>query len=239
LIHEAQILQRKFEADFWIDELSMYALALDGDKRPCKVRTSNAGQCLFSGIASADHATSIARILTGDHFYSGWGIRTVADGEPRYNPMSYHNGSVWPHDNALIAAGMARYRMTALASKVMAGLFEAATFFDFTRLPELFCGFGRRIGKGPTSYPVACSPQAWSAASTFFMLQCSIGLAIDAMKKRITLTRPTLPPFLNHVRINEVSVGDASVDLLLFRSNESVAVTVERREGDIDVIVLH
>jgi glycogen debranching enzyme len=153
--------------------------------------------------------------------------------------MSYHDGSVWPHDNSLIAAGFAEYRLTGLAAKVMAGLFEAATLFELDRLPELFCGFARRAGKSPTSYPVACSPQAWSAGAAFLLLQSSIGLSIDAVRKRIILTRPVLPEFLEQVRVRNIVVGQASVDLMLFRSGPAVAVTVERRDGEVDVIVLH
>jgi len=153
--------------------------------------------------------------------------------------MSYHNGSVWPHDNALIAAGFARYRSTQLAAKIMGGLFEAATSLDLNRLPELFCGFARRGGKGPTLYPVACSPQAWSAGAAFLLLQSSIGLAIDAVNRKIVLTRPVLPKFLEQVRVRNLAVGSASVDLVLFRSGDAVAATVERRNGSVDVVVLH
>jgi glycogen debranching enzyme len=238
LLQDADALQKKFEEVFWCEEIGMYALALDGAKRRCQVRTSNAGHSLFSGIANPDHAAMVADHLSSEQFCSGWGIRTVADSEARYNPMSYHNGSVWPHDNALLAAGFARYRMTHHAAQVLTGMFEAACEFDFHRLPELFCGFPRRAGKGPTSYPVACSPQAWSAAAAFFLLQSSIGLTIDAVNGRITLVRPVLPPFLEQLRIRDIHVGSASVDLTLFRSGDAVAVTVSRRMGDLDVVVM-
>lgn len=239
LLRDAQILQARFEDSFWCQELGTYALALDGRKKKCAVRTSNAGHCLYTGIASAERARSVAQTLLSERFYSGWGIRTVADGESRYNPMSYHNGSIWPHDNALIAAGLTRYRLTDLAARVQTGLFEVARTIEFSRLPELFCGFPRRRGKGPTFYPVACSPQAWSAGSAFLMLQSTMGLTIDALKNRITLVRPVLPRFLSHVRIHGLNVGNSSVDLVLFQSGEGVAVSVERRCGDVDVAVLH
>ncbi|MGH9559027.1 MAG: amylo-alpha-1,6-glucosidase, partial [Bryobacteraceae bacterium] len=160
LLREAQTLHLKFEESFWCPEIGMYALALDGDKKRCAVRTSNAGHCLFGGIAGPERAEAVAAAFAGERFYSGWGIRTVAASEARYNPMSYHNGSIWPHDNAIIAAGMARYQLTHLAAKVMTGLFEVSTMIELSRLPELFCGFIRQPGKRPTSYPVACSPQA-------------------------------------------------------------------------------
>jgi glycogen debranching enzyme len=239
LMRDAQTLQSRFDDSFWNEELGLYALALDGDKKQCAVRASNAGHCLFTGIANQERAARVAENLLSETFYSGWGIRTVGDAESRYNPMSYHNGSIWPHDNALIAAGMSRYRLTGLAARVLAGLFEVARSLEFSRLPELFCGFTRRPGKGPTSYPVACSPQAWSAGAAFLLLQSSLGLSIDAMKNRITLVHPVLPRFLSHVRIQSLTAGNGAVDLMLFRSGEGVAVTVERRRGDSDVAVLH
>jgi len=235
---EAESLREKFEAVFWSDALGAYALALDGDKRPCEVMSSNAGQCLFGGIASQAHAEQIVQQLESDVLFSGWGIRTVAEGESRFNPMSYHNGSVWPHDNALIAAGLARYRLTASAAKILAALFDASTFFDFHRLPELFCGFSRRAGKAPTLYPVACSPQAWSAGAVFLLLEAAMGLSIDAPRRRVAFTRPVLPPFLEQVRIRNLTVANASVDLLLFRSGPGIAVTVESRSEDIEIAVL-
>ena len=149
LARQAEALRQQFEAAFWCEELSTYALALDGDKRPCRVRTSNAGQCLFTGIASPERARRVARTLLGPESFSGWGIRTVATPEVRYNPMAYHNGSVWPHDNALIAQGLARYGMGELALQIWTGLFEAGMYFDLHRMPELFCGFPRLRARDP------------------------------------------------------------------------------------------
>src|SRR5262249_41227512 len=160
-----------FDEAFWCDELSTYALALDAEKRPCRVRASNAGHCLFSGIARHDRAPLVAQTLLDESSYSGWGIRTVSTREHRYNPMAYHDGSVWPHDNAIIAHGFARYGLQQCALQVMRGLFDASTFFELRRTPELFCGFPRRAGEGPTLYPVACSPQSWAAGSVFYILQ--------------------------------------------------------------------
>jgi len=239
LTDEAHALQKHFEEAFWCEPIGTYAIALDGKKAPCQVKTSNPGHCLFTGIASKDHAAAIARQLDSDTFFSGWGIRTVAEAQLRYNPMSYHNGSVWPHDNALIAAGFAHYHLTQLAAKVLTGLFEASAWFELNRLPELFCGFPRRQGKAPTEYPVACSPQAWAAGAAFLLLQSSIGLAIDAIENRIILAYPVLPDFLEQVKIRNLAVRDAAVDLTLFRSGDAVAVTVEHRAGEIEVIVLN
>ena len=238
LLADARALQEHFERAFWCESIGNYALALDHSKRPCEVRASNSGHALFCGLASPTRARLVAEQLTSPSFFSNWGIRTLAESEVRYNPMSYHNGSVWPHDNSLIAAGLARYRLTDLAATVLTGLFEAAAQFEYSRLPELFCGFARRKGKSPTEYPVACSPQAWSAAAAFLLLQSSIGLSIDATQRRIVLTQPMLPAFLEQVRVRNLAVRDASVDLMLFRSGNTVATTIERRTGEVDVMIL-
>jgi glycogen debranching enzyme len=236
---QAETLRHRFEDTFWCEELSTYALALDGSKRPCGVRTSNAGHCLFAGIATEDHAQRVARTLTDETSFSGWGIRTVASTEARYNPMSYHNGSVWPHDNSLIAAGFARYELKGSAAMVLAGLMDASIFFDLHRLPELFCGFPRRPGESPTLYPVACAPQAWACGAVFLLLQSCLGLDVLAPERRIVFSKPFLPQFLPQVSIRDLKVGDASVDLLLTRHNEGdVGVNVLRRNGCLEVVVL-
>ncbi|MFQ5749734.1 MAG: glycogen debranching N-terminal domain-containing protein, partial [Planctomycetota bacterium] len=161
----ARKLQAQFEQAFWCEELSSYALALDGQKRPCRVPASNAGHALFSGIALPERAARTAATLLSDAFFSGWGVRTLAATATAYNPMSYHNGSVWPHDNALIASGLSRYAFKQDGLRILTGLFDASLFLELHRLPELFCGFPRRPGEGPTLYPVACSPQSWAAAA--------------------------------------------------------------------------
>lgn len=238
LLDEAERLQQRFEEAFWAPSLGGYAIALDGQKRQCLVRASNAGHALYCGIGSRKRVRELAEGLIGHDFYSGWGIRTIAKGEARYNPMSYHNGSIWPHDNAMISAGLSRYGFTDLSAQILEDLFQAAAGFDLCRLPELFCGFERRAGKRPTAYPVACSPQAWASAATFLLLKSSLGLSIDALSRRVLISRPALPESLEKVIIHNLSVGDATVDLRLFRSDGSVAVTVERRTGDVDILVL-
>ncbi len=232
-------LREKFEAAFWSDDLGLYGLALDGKKRLCHVRTSNAGQCLFGGIASPERARRVASALTSERFFSGWGVRTLASGEPRYNPMSYHNGSVWPHDNALLAAGFARYDLTDLAARVFDALFAASRFMSLRRLPELFCGFARRTGAAPTLYPVACSPQSWAAGSVFLLLQACLGLTIDAPRGSVTLRNPLLPDLVDEVTLRRVRVGPAgTIDLSFRRHQDDVAVTVLRRDPGIEVIVI-
>ncbi|MGH9640592.1 MAG: amylo-alpha-1,6-glucosidase, partial [Bryobacteraceae bacterium] len=177
---EAAELKTKFQSAFWSDELSMFCIALDGEKRPCRVRSSNAGHCLFSGIASPAQCQRTMEELLSPAFFSGWGVRTIATGQKRYNPMSYHNGSVWPHDNALIALGAASSRDKELALGILSGMLDLSIFVDLHRLPELICGFPRRPGKGPTLYPVACSPQAWAAGAVFLALQSCLGLSVSA-----------------------------------------------------------
>jgi glycogen debranching enzyme len=236
LSRQALELRERFEKAFWCEDLNTYALALDGRKRPCRVRTSNAGHCLFTGIAEPEHARAVATTLLEPISFSGWGIRTVASSEARYNPMSYHNGSVWPHDNALIAAGLARYGLNEAAGKVLTGLFDSSLFLELHRLPELFCGFARGVGKGPTLYPVACSPQAWAAASVFLILQACLGMTFDQPKRRIYFHHPYLPPYLQKMQIRNLRVGDTIVDLSLERYLHVVGVNVLRREGQIDVI---
>lgn len=236
LRRQARSLRERFEEAFWCDDLSTYALALDGHKRPCRVSTSNAGHCLYTGIASDEHAKRLAATLMSDHMFSGWGIRTLADTERRYNPMSYHNGSVWPHDNAMIAVGLGRYGLKAEVEKVMTGLFEVSLVLDFHRLPELFCGFVRRPGQGLTRYPVACNPQAWAAGSTFMALQACLGLSIIASERKVIFHHPILPRFLGEMQIKNLKVGTASVDLLLRRHDFDVGITVIRREGQVEVV---
>ncbi|MBX6324913.1 MAG: amylo-alpha-1,6-glucosidase [Chthoniobacterales bacterium] len=239
LTQQAQELARRFEETFWCEEISTYALALDGKKQPCRVRASNAGHCLFAGIASEQHARRVAATLGDESSFSGWGIRTVAASEARYNPMSYHNGSVWPHDNSLIAAGFGRYDLKESAAAVLAGLLDASLFFDLHRLPELFCGFPRRVGEAPTLYPVACSPQAWASGAVLLLLEACLGLRVLGSEQRLTFCRPLLPHFLREVTIRQLRVGEARVDLLLTRHNEGdVGVNVLRRTGEVDVVVL-
>jgi glycogen debranching enzyme len=238
LRREADALRERFENAFWCEELATYAIALDGEKRQCRVRTSNAGHCLFTGIASRDRAERTAATLLSNDGFSGWGVRTVAATESRYNPMSYHNGSIWPHDNAMVAQGLARYGRKDMALKVLTGLYEAAMFSELNRLPELFCGFFRRSGKGPTAYPVACSPQAWAAAAAFMVLQACIGLQVDARKKQICFTRPVLPEVLSQLEIRNLRVNDAAVDVVLERYGGTVGLRVTRREGDVEVVMV-
>jgi glycogen debranching enzyme len=235
---KAEKLRRQFEARFWDEELGSYALALDGEKEACRVRTSNAGHCLFAGIAAPERAARVARGLFDADFFSGWGIRTVSRRERRFNPASYHNGSVWPHDNAVIGLGLARYGHCNEALALTTALFDAASHMHLRRLPELFCGFDRKRGKAPTLYPVACAPQAWAAVAPFALIQACLGLEVDAGAMKLRLRRPRLPHFLDWMMVRRLALGGASVDLMLRRHDSSVAVNLLAREGAAEVEVM-
>ena len=237
LEREARDLQANFEQKFWCEDLGFYALALDGKKRPCRVRTSNAGQCLFTGIAHPENARVVAQMLLGQDFFSGWGIRTVGAQEIRYNPISYHNGSIWPHDNAIIAGGLARYGMKELAGRVFTGLLDVSVAVELHRLPELFCGLHRRSEQGPTLYPVACSPQAWAAGSIFMLLQSLLGIRVDAGQHRIDFHDPVLPESLPRLWVKNLKVGDARVDLFCEGVNGTTRVEASENRDGVEILV--
>ena len=239
LEEQAETLRRSFENAFWLPELGTYALALDGQKRPCAVRTSNAGHCLMTGIVDPDRAKSLANTLLSDSFFSGWGIRTLATSEARYGPITYHNGSIWPHDNAMIAQGLAAYGYKEGTHRIMSALLDASGVLEFHRLPELYCGFPRRPGQGPIEYPMACAPQAWASGSVFLLLRACLGLTVDASKRQITFTRPTLPSFLKEVRIEGLRAGEGSADIVLhYHQPDDVGVNVLGRSGGVEVVVV-
>ncbi|HEX3350683.1 MAG TPA: amylo-alpha-1,6-glucosidase [Acetobacteraceae bacterium] len=233
LEHQAQTLRERIDEHFWSDAIGTYALALDRDKRPCLVRTSNAGHMLIAGVPSEQKARAVAAQLLGSNFCSGWGVRTLAAGEPRYNPMSYHNGSVWPHDNAMLALGFGRYGMRAQAARLLEGLFDASAYIDLRRLPELVCGFPRRPGQGPTFYPAACSPQAWAAAAPLSLLQSCLGISFDTARRVVHFDRPALPRFTDRVTLRGLSLPGARIDVVLQRSGDAVAMSVLARTGEI------
>ncbi|MEW5729788.1 MAG: amylo-alpha-1,6-glucosidase [Pseudomonadota bacterium] len=237
LRRRAAALRQAFDAAFWLDDLGTYALALDGNKQPCRVESSNPGHLLYCGIVPEDKARRVADSLMGPDMFSGWGVRTLSERERRYNPMSYHNGSIWPHDSAIAAAGLARYGMADRAQKVLEGLFDAALYVDLNRLPELFCGFPRQAGQGPTLYPVACIPQAWAAGSVFMLLEAVLGLELKADPPTIHFNRPALPDALDKVEIRGLRIGASTVDVVLNRHPHSVGINVLRRQGEVDIRV--
>jgi glycogen debranching enzyme len=236
LMAQAAALKKRFHAAFWCEDIGTYALALDGRKAPCRVRSSNAGHTLFTGIADEACAARLAETLTDDRGFSGWGIRTIAEGESRYNPMSYHNGSIWPHDNALIVLGFGRYGLKKAATKVFSGMFAATAYQELRRLPELFCGFGRRLRRGPTAYPVACAPQAWASATPFALLCACLGLGLDHVRNEIAFTDPHLPDFLEEVVIRGLRLGTSRADVRLRRDGDDITVSVLDREGGARIV---
>jgi glycogen debranching enzyme len=238
LLLQADTLRERFEQAFWREELGSYALALDGDKAPCEVRSSNAGQLLFTGIAQPERAARVAQQLFSREFFSGWGVRTVSSREKRFNPTSYHNGSVWPHDNALLALGLAEYGHADEALALTGALFDAAAHMHLRRLPELFCGFERKRGKAPTLYPVACAPQAWAACAPFALLQACLGMEVDAASATLILRRPRLPAFIDWLQVRGLRIGEGRLDLMFRRHDSSVAVNLLDRAGDADVQVV-
>ncbi len=234
--HKADALRQRFDAAFFDETLGTYVLALDGDKRPCRVLASNAGHALFTGIAYPERAKAVVAKLMENVFFSGWGVRTLASTEARYNPMSYHNGSVWPHDNALIAAGFARYGFRREAARIFEGLNAASSYIDLRRLPELFCGFPRQRSQGPTFYPVACTPQAWAAAAPLSLVQSCLGLSFDVAAKHVMVDQPALPDFLDEIILRRLTVGNGSIDVALRRAGSEVVVNVLSRKGGVHVV---
>ncbi len=233
---QSDVLRRRFDEAFWCEEMGLFALALDGDKQPCRVRSSNAGQTLFTGIVAQERVERMVASLMDSTLYSGWGIRTIGSTEARYNPMSYHNGSVWPHDNALIALGLARYGYKAEAAKLFSCMFHASIYMDLRRLPELFCGFARRRGRGPTLYPVACAPQAWASAAFLGMLQACLGIDCQPSERTVGLDRPMLPDFLDYVVVRNLTLADGYIDFVARRTDGQVAANILGRSNNVRLL---
>jgi len=234
---EAVELKKKFNEKFWDDELECFVLALDKNKKPCKVVSSNSGHCLFTGIVDSKHAPDLSKTLMGKDMFNGWGIRTLSVREKKYNPMSYHNGSVWPHDNALIAFGLSKYGFQKEAMKVMSSLFDASLFIDMQRLPELYCGFERRVGEAPTAYPVACSPQAWSVAAVFLLIQACLRLDINALEKKLVFDKPELPDYLSMLTISRLKVGNGYCDFEVRKHRDDVGFNIVSKPPDWEIII--
>lgn len=226
----AEQIREAVERRFWMEEHEFYGIAIDGDGELCRTLTSNPGHLLFSGLPSPARARKVAERLTSAAFNSGWGLRTLATGEPRYNPMSYHNGSVWPHDTAVCAMGLSRYGEREAVVNLTSGLFETASAFEM-RLPELFCGFPRNAGEPPVAYPVACLPQAWAAGSVFMMLQACLGLNIDGWNREVHVIDPRLPIGIDRLEIDGVRIGDEKVDLLFERAGRRIDVQGRSHTG--------
>jgi glycogen debranching enzyme len=235
---EAAALRERFNRDFWLEAEGCYALALEEGKRPCAVVSSNPGQALWTGIAAPAQAWRTADRLLADDMFSGWGIRTLSARERRYNPISYQLGSVWPHDNALIAAGLRHYGHTAGLERIFVGLMEAALHFPDNRLPELFTGFSRQEYGVPVSYPVACRPQAWAAGAIPHLLESLLGLQPAGFERTLRVVRPILPAFIEYLEVHRLRVAGAAVDLHFERTRTGgIAVDILGVEGDLAVAI--
>ena len=237
LLTRSAALKRSFERDFWLDREGMIALALDADGRPCRVMSSNGAHCLATGLVEGERAAAMCKRLLADDMYSGWGIRTLSRNEQRYNPMSYHNGSVWPHDNAMASLGLARAGDYVGVGKVLEGLFDACEQFNTSSLPELFCGFRREAGLGPVPYPVACYPQAWSAASVFMILQAMLGMRVLGFERRVIFDTHLIPPWLDWLSIDGLKVGNGRLSFVMRRSPNGAAIEVKEKSGGVRVEV--
>lgn len=238
LRQEAKALCQRFNRDFWLDDLGFYALALQKGGNPAAVVSSNPGHALWSGIVDQDKAaTTVGRMMEQDMF-NGWGVRTLSDRNPAYNPTGYHLGTVWPHDNAIIAAGFRRYGFDNEAQRVFKGITLAAMDFESFRLPELWSGFHQEMYSVPVHYPVACHPQAWAAGSVPFMIETFLGLVPEAFERRLRIVRPILPDFVDQIHVRGLQVADASVDLDFERTSEKdCEVNIARVDGELDVHV--
>jgi glycogen debranching enzyme len=232
---EANDLRERFERDFWMEDEGAYAMALQKDGSQVAVVSSNAGQVLWSGIASRERGRSVGARLMRDDMFSGWGVRTLSGRADRYNPVGYHLGTVWPHDNSIVAAGFRRYGLDGDACRIFDGLLDAATYFDEYRLPEVFAGFARETYEVPVHYPVACHPQAWAAGCLPYLVQSALGITADAFEQTLRVTAPVLPASTNRVDLKGIAVGDARADLRFERRGEDVRVDVLDVRGNLRV----
>jgi glycogen debranching enzyme len=235
---QASALRHRIQASFWVERTRYYALALDGGGRQVPTITSNPGHLLFCDALPAELGSRVVDVLSGDELYSGWGVRTLARGQAVYNPLSYHNGSVWPHDNALIALGAARRGRGDAALRIFEGLYHAAQHFRRYRLPELFCGLGRGEGDFLVHYPVACSPQAWASGAFFLLLQACLGLRPDAARRRLVISNPRLPAFLDRLQLLGMRIGRTRVSLHFARHGARTHADVVETAGDESLRVL-
>jgi glycogen debranching enzyme len=237
LRQEAAELRTAFNERFWVEADQFYAMALDGEKRQVASISSNPAHGLYCGIIDRDNAGPMARRLLAPDMFSGWGVRTLSKSAAAYNPMSYHNGSIWPHDNAIIGAGLKRYGFAKATNRLATAMFEMAVTVDDMRLPELFCGFTRRSPNRPVAYPVACSPQAWAAGAPFLLLQAMLGISADAPANTINVNKPHLPGWLNTVELHDLRVGDSTVSIVFQRQGEMTGFSLLDKEGDVRVLM--
>jgi glycogen debranching enzyme len=233
----AASLKAAFNERFWVESEQYFAMALDGDKRPVATITSNPAHGLYCGLVDPDKAAPLARRLLAPDMFSGWGVRTLSKSAVAYNPMSYHNGSIWPHDNAIIGAGLKRYGFAKATNRLATAMFEMAVTVDDMRLPELFCGFTRRSPNRPVAYPVACSPQAWAAGAPFLLLQAMLGISADAPANILNVSKPQLPGWLNSVELHDLRVGRSTISIVFQRHGETTGFSLLDKDGDVRVLM--
>jgi glycogen debranching enzyme len=236
LDREAEALKSRFNRRFWMEDKKYFAQALDADGL-CDVISSNPAQCLWTGIIDGRYAKSLVDGIFRDDMFTEWGIRTLSSGEKRYNPLGYHNGTIWPHDNAIIAMGLKKYGFDNEMSILFTGMYEAVQTFENYRLPECFGGLPRSNYSVPVKYPVACSPQAWSSGTMPFMFAASLGIEPDALNNRLIIKKPHLPSWLNDVQFNNLKVGKTLTDLDFKRIEDETLINVSKKSGDIEVII--
>jgi glycogen debranching enzyme len=234
---EAASLKVAFNERFWVESEQYFAMALDGDKRPVATITSNPAHGLYCGVIDPEKAAPLARRLLAPDMFSGWGVRTMSKSAVAYNPMSYHNGSIWPHDNAIVGAGLKRYGFAKATNRLATAMFEMAVTLDDLRLPELFCGFTRRSPNRPVAYPVACSPQAWAAGAPFLLLQAMLGISADAPANTLNVNKPQLPGWLNSVELHDLRVGRSTISIVFQRHGETTGFSLLDKDGDVRVLM--
>jgi glycogen debranching enzyme len=237
LRRRADRLYSAFNQEFWLPDQKFYALCRQANGRFSKCIASNPAHALWTGIIAPEHARDVVRQVMQPDMFSGWGIRTLSAKDRSYNPIDYQVGSVWPHDNGFIVAGMRRYGFSSEANRIFTGLMEAAAKFEHFRLPETFAGYDRDLSNQPVQYPVACNPQAWAAGTIPYMLQAALGLQPDAFNRRLRVVQPHLPDWLHWVVVRDLQVGVARVDLRFERAGACTLVAVLRKEGDLTVSV--
>lgn len=237
LLQQAEALKVRFNESFWMEDEEFVALALDGEGKKANVISSNAGHCIWAGILNGDRANKVVDKMMSMRIHTGWGLRTLSANELAFNPISYHNGSVWPHDNAIIVEGMRKHGRTREAHQIMHETFEVALSQPEFRLPELFCGFQREATSKPIEYPVSCSPQAWAAGSLYQMLSANLNFEPEAMNNVLRIVDPALPPWLGKVQIYRLQIGASELDLAFECNGDYTFVQILRKSGNVRVIV--
>ncbi|MFA6989436.1 MAG: glycogen debranching N-terminal domain-containing protein [Candidatus Gastranaerophilaceae bacterium] len=239
LLKTAGDLKKRFNNDFWMEEKQFFALGLDKDGKQMQSITSNPGHCLETGIINEEYLNIVAERFFEPDMFSGWGIRTLSKYDKLYNPMSYHNGSIWPHDNSIIALGLSKIGRTDLVNRIISALFEASRLIEYKRLPELFCGFSRIYKRldPPVKYPLSCSPQGWAAASIYLSLQAILCIFPDAQKNELLINNAIIPNWISYLKIDNLRIGNSAIDAEFRKTSNGFVLDVLEKRGNIDIII--